>query len=110
MVLDPVRTGSRRAKPAATAGGFNSSHHFKDAPTLSDILDEALNRELAVLRSADGHPIDAIKLIRGRMGVSLGEAKAIFANHPAWADVHEANQPLHDAAEQAARGFGKPSQ
>jgi ribosomal protein L7/L12 len=73
------------------------------------VIDDALNRELVELRAAGASPIDAIKLIRERSGVSLGEAKIIFANHPAWADVHERNQPLHDAAEEELRNFAEPS-
>ncbi len=70
---------------------------------------DELDARLYELRARDASPIEAIKVIRDAQGVSLGEAKRLFAVHPAWADVHRANEPLHDAAEQAVREWAKPS-
>ena len=46
--------------------------------------------------------IDAIKAIRAVFSISLGEAKRLVTEHPAWRAEVEANQPLHDEAERAA--------
>jgi ribosomal protein L7/L12 len=70
---------------------------------------DELDARLYELRARGAPPIEAIKVIRDAQGVSLGEAKRFFAVHPAWADVHEAAQPLHDAAEQAAREWAEGS-
>jgi ribosomal protein L7/L12 len=57
------------------------------------------------LRERGSSPIEAIKTIRDVKSCSLGDAKAFFATHPAWSDVHDAAQPLHDAAERALEGL-----
>ena len=64
--------------------------------------DERLDRLLRELRIRGASPIEAIALIVRESGVSLAEAKARFAADLAWVDVHEAAQPLHDAAEKLA--------
>lgn len=66
-------------------------------------MNENLDAELVALRAERASAIDAIKLIRRELGVDLGEAKRLLAAHPAWADVHDSAQPLHDAAEQALK-------
>ncbi len=52
---------------------------------------------LRELRDEKVSIIDAIKIVRSAYGVSLGEAKQIVTSDPAWRDIAEQNEPLHDA-------------
>ncbi len=55
-----------------------------------------LNEALGQLREMGASSIKTIKAIRDAQGVSLGEAKIIFSDCPAWALEVEAAQELHD--------------
>jgi ribosomal protein L7/L12 len=55
-----------------------------------------IDRYLTELRKSGTSLIDAIKVIRERQQVSLGEAKRIVLNSPAWADAKEAQARLFD--------------
>ena len=57
---------------------------------------------VGLLHAGGSTPIDAIKAIRIVLSLSLGEAKRLVTDHPAWRAEVAANQPLHDAAEEAA--------
>lgn len=59
--------------------------------------------DLIARMRAEGHTIvETIKAVRKQFNLSLGEAKIQVSNHPAWADVVRAAEPLHDALERAA--------
>ena len=59
--------------------------------------------DLIARMHAEGHTIvETIKAVRKQFNLSLGEAKIQVSNHPAWADVVSAAEPLHDALERAA--------
>ncbi|EJE49527.1 hypothetical protein PMI14_05900 [Acidovorax sp. CF316] len=59
--------------------------------------------DLIARMHAQGHTIvETIKAVRKEFSLSLGEAKIQVSNHPAWADIVRAAEPLHDALERAA--------
>jgi ribosomal protein L7/L12 len=46
-------------------------------------------------------PIDAIKAVRSKFSVGLGDAKQLVMSHPAWAEEAAAAATLHDEIEMA---------
>lgn len=59
--------------------------------------------DLIARMHAEGHTIvETIKAVRKEFDLSLGEAKSQASNHPAWAKVVKAAQPLHDALQNLA--------
>ncbi|CAN7536290.1 hypothetical protein LJR118_003858 [Acidovorax sp. LjRoot118] len=59
--------------------------------------------DLIARMHAEGHTIvETIKAVRKEFDLSLGEAKSQVSNHPAWAKVVKAAQPLHDALQNLA--------
>lgn len=69
---------------------------------------EELDQALREMRDRGSSPIEVIKFIRDARGTGLREAKQFFSEHPVWAEVHEAAQPLQDSAEEALRRFANP--
>jgi ribosomal protein L7/L12 len=57
---------------------------------------------LAQLRADGFSPIESIKVTRAVLHVSLGEAKRIVHESPAWSDARDEFDVLHDAALEAA--------
>lgn len=51
---------------------------------------------------------EAIRAARGLFGISLGEAKDLASNHPAYRGVVKAARPLHDDLLQAFEGIAEP--
>ena len=51
---------------------------------------------LSQLRVEGATPVEAIKAIREVQGISLGEAKQIFSQSPAWSKEVLAGNALHD--------------
>ena len=56
---------------------------------------------LTQLRADGISPVESIKVTRAVLHVSLGEAKTIVHESPAWADRRADFEQLHDAAEAA---------
>jgi len=56
----------------------------------------SINLFLATLRAEGASAIDAIKAVREKQKVSLGDAKRIVLNSPAWIDAREAQVRLFD--------------
>jgi hypothetical protein len=80
-------------------------------PLLRDELASGASFEdgLRILREAGASPIDTIKAIREVKKTDLGVAKQLFSDSPAWKDVVEASQVLHEeliAAVQAEQKKG----
>ncbi len=68
------------------------------------LLDGATPEEAVGRLHASGSTIiDAIRAIRGVFSLSLGQAKRLVTEHPAWHAEVVANQPIQDAAEAAAK-------
>ena len=63
-------------------------------PTFTDPA--RLNAFLAELRRNGTSPIEAIKIVREKQRISLGEAKRIVFNSPAWSDAREEQAKLID--------------
>jgi ribosomal protein L7/L12 len=73
---------------------------------LKQELQNGVSLEQIILDLAEsGESIMAsIKLVRLAANISLGEAKRIVSMHPAYKEVVEANQHIHDAAENSLFG------
>jgi ribosomal protein L7/L12 len=54
--------------------------------------------------------METIKAVMKEYGMSLGEAKTVVSNHPAWATTVSATQPLHDDLERLMREKGSSSE
>ena len=76
------------------------------APQLRKLLNSGvgLDEALGQLRESGSSPIKTIKAIYDVRGVSLGEAKLIFSECPAWQDVVQAAEQLHDDMLEALEG------
>jgi hypothetical protein len=61
---------------------------------------------LTELRQDGVTPVYAIKAVHDEFGLSLGEAKARFAQSPAWAAEQAAADVLHQQLIDACRGEG----
>lgn len=64
------------------------AHNLAAGATLEEVL--------ALLRANGATPADVIKAIRINQGVSLGRAKQIFGQSPAWAREVLAGDVLHE--------------
>ncbi len=71
-------------------------HALRDGATREEVV--------ATLHAKGVTVVAAIKAVRAAFSLSLGEAKRLVAEHPAWRAELEANQPLHDAAQMVAVG------
>lgn len=58
---------------------------------------------VVAFRSAGLTLTQSMKALMEVFGISLGEAKAVAASHPVWAEVAKAAEPLHDGLETVAR-------
>jgi len=54
---------------------------------------------LGLLKQSGASPIDAIRALRERFGISLTDAKMALHSHPAWATEARAAEELHDELE-----------
>jgi hypothetical protein len=71
--------------------------------TSASVIDqERWNAVLGQLRSDGFSPAESIKITRAVLHVSLGDAKRIVHQSPAWADVRGHFEHVHDAVEAAA--------
>jgi ribosomal protein L7/L12 len=78
-------------------------------PLLRDRLASGASFEdgLRTLREAGASPIDTIKAIREVKKTDLGVAKQLFSESPAWKDVVDATQVLHEELITAAEAEQK---
>ena len=59
----------------------------------------SLEDTVKTLRESGLSITESMKALMELFGMSLGEAKRVTAEHPAWADVFKAVEPLHDELE-----------
>lgn len=52
---------------------------------------------LTYLKDQNVSIIEAVKIVRSEYKINLGDAKQIVTAHPAWREVVEQNEILHDA-------------
>ena len=71
--------------------------------TTSTVSQDDWNTVLSRLRADGFSPVESIKVTRAVLHVSLGEAKAIVHDSPAWADLRGDFDNLHEAAEATVR-------
>lgn len=71
-------------------------------PEGHEIVEVGRDELLAAIARKQLPIIEAIKTVRQVLGVSLGEAKAIVSDHPAYRPTAEAARPFHDDLIRAA--------
>ena len=79
-----------------------------DLPNDFELVPLSYDEVLAAMSRKGLTITEAIRTARNVLGIGLGEAKVLVANHPAWAATAEAARPLHDEFLQAFQDIAEP--
>ena len=109
-MLDDER-GREKGLEASPIRKISSSEvTMRDLALSTELLNEGQSRDQLIrAMSRDGLTIsEAIRTARELWAINLGEAKVLVSQHPAYQQIAQAAQPLHDELVQEFLGVAEP--